>query len=299
MPLYKSYAHMLYSDGASLFVDDVSLKWKTHGGGSIGASGANSPNYVYAKSGVAVSAGTVQASGNILSTGGSLQAVGGRATVHYGGYNGGFGTTAGINVTTTDVPAIFVNSVRSDAASQIVNSHNWYRNAAYLTNPTTMRDVLVSWSKDASNKVEMINGYYDGSFELAAGNNTETNEGGLAHGAGIKFGNVQELLSIAAAASQASAIQVPAGAFVLGVSYYVVTQPSGTTSFDLGITGDTQRFGATISSAATTSGKSIGDAHDEYAAATTLLVTPNTTPSAADGEIRLVIHYALITAPTS
>lgn len=123
---------------------------------------------------------------------------------------------------------------------------------------------------------------------------------GSVHGNGGSYqrGYVDELVTIAASATTSSTVQIPAGARVRGVSCRVTVQPTGTTSFGIGVSGDATRFGSSVSSAADTTNVGYGD-ETKYASATSILITPNTTPSDAAGRIRVVVEYDLMTAPTA
>lgn len=118
------------------------------------------------------------------------------------------------------------------------------------------------------------------------------------NGASIQRGYVTELVTVAAAATTTSTVQIPAGARVVAVTYRVTVQPTGTTSFGIGVSGSATRFGSSVSSNANTTGVSYGD-NTRYASATGILITPNTSPSDALGRIRVVVEYELATAPTA
>jgi hypothetical protein len=107
-----------------------------------------------------------------------------------------------------------------------------------------------------------------------------------------------ELTTIAAAADTDTTIQIPAGAILLGVTARVTVTITGTTTFDLGITGDTDKFGAAVSSTAATT--RVGSITPELnASAISVKITPNTTPSDNAGRVRITIHYIELAASTS
>lgn len=119
--------------------------------------------------------------------------------------------------------------------------------------------------------------------------------GGNGQRARIKYAT--ELTTIAASPDTDTAIQVPANAIILGVSVRVTVQPGGTSTLDIGISGDTTRYVTGMSSAATTT--AVKARVDAYASATSIRITPNTTPSDAAGRVRVTIHYLDLVAPTS
>lgn len=121
-----------------------------------------------------------------------------------------------------------------------------------------------------------------------------------ANGESIELGKVSEELTIAAAATTASAIEIPIDSVCLGIACRVTVVIPTATDWDIGITGDTARFGATIAVAADTTHVNPGDVlFDAYTSATTLLITPQASPGAATGKVRITIFYLKFTAPTS
>jgi hypothetical protein len=108
-----------------------------------------------------------------------------------------------------------------------------------------------------------------------------------------------ELTTIAAAATTDTTIQLPAAALVLAVSSRVTTQPPGTTTTDIGISGSTTRYGTGISTAGGTTNPGTLAGVLYNASAVSVRYTPNTSPSNNSGRIRTTIHYILITPPGS
>ena len=109
-----------------------------------------------------------------------------------------------------------------------------------------------------------------------------------------------ELLTIAAAAATDTAILIPAGALVLGVTTRVTTVIPTAATYDVGVSGATTRYGSGFSTAATTTSASPGTTNPTiYAAATAIRITPNLTPAANTGRLRVTIHYLVLTAPIS
>lgn len=154
------------------------------------------------------------------------------------------------------------------------------------------------WINNSDTRAELAFLSADGGLTLNAAN--ASGAVGTHSGAAMKIANKQELVSIAAAATTSSTITIPDDCLFLGYSIRVVTQPTGTTSTHVGVSGDAQRFGTSISTTAGTTDGNCSDAHDRYSGGpTAILFTPNATPSAADGEIRLTIHYVEFTAATA
>ena len=122
------------------------------------------------------------------------------------------------------------------------------------------------------------------------------------NGGTFNIGFVTELVTIAAAATTASTIQIPAGGKVLFVTARTTVATTTAVSYDLGITGDTARFLADAETDLSQESTAVGRpdvATDDYASATTLLFTPDATPGDANGRVRLTIWYMTATAPTS
>lgn len=115
----------------------------------------------------------------------------------------------------------------------------------------------------------------------------------------IEFRSLTELTTIAAAATTNTVIQIPANAVVLAVSTRVTTVIPTAATYSVGITGTAGRYGAGISTAATTTSPGTLAGPLYYAAATAIVITPNLTPATATGVVRITIHYYLVTPPTS
>lgn len=113
--------------------------------------------------------------------------------------------------------------------------------------------------------------------------------------------SLTELTTLAAAATTTTTIQMPAGAIVLGVSVRVVTVIPTAATFTVGDAGSAARFntGTNVAVAAgtTNAGTKAGAYYNATAAG--ILITPNLTPGAATGQVRVTIHYIEVTAPTS
>lgn len=119
---------------------------------------------------------------------------------------------------------------------------------------------------------------------------------------GQKFGikRLPELTTIAAAATTDTTILIPANAVVMAVSVRVTVTIPTITSFDVGVAGGTNRYGATLSPAAGTTNPGTNDATRFYAAAAAIRLTMNGTPPAnTNGRVRVTIWYYDSTPPTS
>lgn len=123
--------------------------------------------------------------------------------------------------------------------------------------------------------------------------------GGVGNGQLLGIKQLTELTTIAAAATTDTAIQIPANAIVIAVSVRVTVVIPTATAFDYGVSGATNRYGAAISPAANTTFPGTIDALRYYAAAAAIRITPDATPAANTGRVRVTIHYLDVTAPTS
>lgn len=131
---------------------------------------------------------------------------------------------------------------------------------------------------------------WSGDVDIAGGSN----------GQQVRFRTLTELLTIAAAASSTTTIQIPADARVMGVSVRVTTVIPTAATFDVGVSGATTRYGTGIAVAAGTTNDGTGDtALRYYSAAAAIVITPNLQPADATGRVRVTIHFYEITPPTS
>lgn len=122
---------------------------------------------------------------------------------------------------------------------------------------------------------------------------------GGANGQAAAWKHLSEELTIAAAASSTTAIEIPAGAIAAAVSVRVTTVIPDAATFDVGVGGATTRYATGISVAANTTDKGTLDGLRYYAAGTPIVITPNTPPLSNTGRVRVSIHYLEVTAPTS
>lgn len=109
-----------------------------------------------------------------------------------------------------------------------------------------------------------------------------------------------ELTTIAAAATTDTTIQMPANAVVLGVSVRVTVAIPTATTFTVGDSGSAARFSTAAVSVnlnSTDPGTKAGAYYN--ASALSIRITPNGTPAANTGRVRVTIYYYSITPPTS
>ena len=118
-----------------------------------------------------------------------------------------------------------------------------------------------------------------------------------AAGSSIKFGVVEELITLSGAATN-STIQIPSRAIVFAVSSRTVTAISGAPSYGVGPVGgsETQFGGALGITAGSTNSGVIGPS--AFYEATNIAITA-TSATFTGGAVRIAIHYALCDAPTS
>ena len=110
--------------------------------------------------------------------------------------------------------------------------------------------------------------------------------------------HVTELTTIAAAASTNVTTQIPNNFYVLAVSVRVTVAIPTAATFSIGVSGATTRYGTGISTAINTTSVNSA-AVSFYAAATTLIITPNLTPGTNVGRVRVTIHGVELGAPQS
>jgi hypothetical protein len=122
---------------------------------------------------------------------------------------------------------------------------------------------------------------------------------GGSNGQQQRFRTLTELLTIAAAPTSTTTIEIPADALVVGVSVRVTTIIPTAATFDVGVAGATTRYGTGLAVAADTTNDGTNDAIRYYSAAAGIVITPNLQPGAATGRVRVSIHFLEITPPTS
>ena len=153
-----------------------------------------------------------------------------------------------------------------------------------------------------SGAVSGTTGTFSGAVASSAGvsGTTGTFTGALTTRGGAVISTVEETLTIAAAATTVSTIEIPAGARLLSVSCYVSTVIPTATSFDLGPTGGTANlFGNDILVAATTAYVAMCT-EAIYAAPTTITVTINgSNPGDTTGRLKIRAVYYLAPSAVS
>lgn len=92
---------------------------------------------------------------------------------------------------------------------------------------------------------------------------------------------------------------VPAGAIVLSVSVRVTTiiPTAATFTVTIGASGSFNTVAVPVAATTTDQGTALGAKYIPTAAGVT--ITPNLTPGAATGVVRITVSYILITPPTS
>ena len=122
-----------------------------------------------------------------------------------------------------------------------------------------------------------------------------------ANGQQLAVSVLEELTTIAAAATTSTTIQIPAGAIVLAVSVRVTTVIPTAASMTVGDGTTAAKFntGSNIAVAAGTTDVGTKAGPTYYASATSIVFTPNATPSGATGRVRTTIFYLQVTPPTA
>ena len=121
-----------------------------------------------------------------------------------------------------------------------------------------------------------------------------------ANGQRLNIKTLTELTTIAAAATTDTTIAIPLNAIVFYVSVRVTTViPTAATFTVIGTTTATAFNRAAVSSAVDST--DVGTLNCPYAngAAQTIRITPNATPAANTGRVRVTIGYYDVTVPTS
>ena len=151
-----------------------------------------------------------------------------------------------------------------------------------------------------------------GNLTVAGGNFSVTSASDVSviytatNGAALNTFTISELVTIAASAFTDSATNLlPANSLIIAVSYKVtVVSSAPTTTFDIGVAGDTARYGSAVpNNVGTGTGSSFSLTiplnPSMQKAAAKIRVTPDAVPGAADGRIRIVTMYQTITPPTA
>jgi len=109
-----------------------------------------------------------------------------------------------------------------------------------------------------------------------------------------------ELTTIAAAATTSTVIELPAKSIILSVNVRVTTVIPTATNFTVGDGGSATRYSTAavlVAAGSTDPGTAAGAYYN--ATATPVVITPDGTPAAATGRVRVTIVYFEVTPPTS
>ncbi len=117
------------------------------------------------------------------------------------------------------------------------------------------------------------------------------------NGSNVTMVVAEQLVSSLSGASVTASLQIPAGSLVFAVSAFVVTAITGTTSFEIGYSGNTSAFGSGLGVAAGTANQGLIGPNPFYSA--TALVLTATGGVFASGEVRLSTIYLTFTPPAS
>ena len=122
-----------------------------------------------------------------------------------------------------------------------------------------------------------------------------------ANGLVLTITRLTELLTIADAATSETTIEIPAGSLVIAVPVRVTVAIPTASTFTVGITGTADKFnsGSNLSVDVDTTDVGTKAGVHYQAAAATILITPDMSPAAATGRLRVGIVYAEITPFTS
>ncbi len=106
----------------------------------------------------------------------------------------------------------------------------------------------------------------------------------------LRIERLEETITILSGASVDSTLEIPNRATVLAVNTRVTSAITGATSFDLGVTGDTARYGDNVSIALDTTNIGLTQHPHAYYANTPLTLTANGGNFSA-GEVNVVVHF--------
>jgi hypothetical protein len=170
---------------------------------------------------------------------------------------------------------------------QISSGSFGFLNKSYISGSTT--DGVITLQNQATN----------GFRTLVIGSTTPATIGTApAQNQSFAILQAMESLTIAAAASTTTTMLIPAGAVVLGVSVRVTTVIPTAATFTVTVGGVTCNTAA-VSVAANTTDAGTAGGHFYNGTAQGVTITPNLTPGAGTGVVRVTVIYALVTPPTS
>jgi hypothetical protein len=107
---------------------------------------------------------------------------------------------------------------------------------------------------------------------------------------------LEQTLSGLSGAYVASTIEIPDRSIVLGVSTRVATGITGAASYDCGVAGEADKFGATLGIAAGST--NVGVIGPQAFSADTPIMLTARGGSFTGGAVRIAIHYLTLGAPT-
>ncbi len=117
------------------------------------------------------------------------------------------------------------------------------------------------------------------------------------NGAGFVHRTIELDHAVAAGASSAVSAAVPANTIVYGVSGRVLSAIGGATSFEVGVSGSTDRYGSGIGVGAGAWLRGMTGSPLAYYADTDLLLTAQGGSFDGSGTLRLAVHFAELTLP--
>jgi hypothetical protein len=171
----------------------------------------------------------------------------------------------------------------------------FYAGSAWLRLPA--RTGWVVWVQDEARVVVRIGSVWtpldDAMGLLSQAASVEVAKGAMGGTTGMAV--LEQTLSGLSGVSVASTIEITDRSIVLGVSTRVVTAIAGAASFDCGVAGETDKFGAMLG---TTSGSTnVGVVGPEAFYEDTPIVLKSNGGSFTGGAVRIAIHYLTLGAP--
>jgi hypothetical protein len=171
----------------------------------------------------------------------------------------------------------------------------FYAGSAWLRLPA--RTGWVVWVQDEARVVVRIGSVWtpldDAMGLLSQAASVEVAKGAMGGTTGMAV--LEQTLSGLSGVSVASTIEITDRTIVLGVSTRVVTAIAGAASFDCGVAGETDKFGAMLG---TTSGSTnVGVVGPEAFYEDTPIVLKSNGGSFTGGAVRIAIHYLTLGAP--
>ena len=202
---------------------------------------------------------------------------------------------------TVDVTGVLTTTTDADVGGDVNCTGDLGGATATITGAATVGDTL--GVTGATTLTGGVDGAMAATGAVSGTTGTFTTSVGKSgvNGQKIEWKEATEVMTIAAAATTASTLEIPAGAIVMGVTCRVTTVIPTLTSFDLGLNGgDDDAFVSAASPAAGTTDKGNLTCPLLVASATKVLFTVNgSNPANNTGRLRISVFYIDITAPTS